>query len=74
MAYGNALLRIWDTMVDPGDLRRRAAAMSLMLATGPFRVQSTNWPEDIVARVAIAELWAESARRVDERTLTPFSE
>jgi hypothetical protein len=61
-------------MVDPIDLRRRAAAMALMLATGPFRVQSATWPEDVAVRVAIAELWATSARRVDERTLMPFSE
>ena len=73
-AYGNALLRIWDTMVDPVDLRRRAAAMAFMLSTGPFRVQTPNWPDDIAVRVAIAELWAESARRVDEKTLMPFSE
>lgn len=72
--YGNALLSIWDRLVDPADLRRRAAAMAFMLATGPFRVQTPNWPEEIAARVAIAELWAESARRVDERTLMPFSE
>lgn len=72
--YGDRLLRIWDAMVDPVDLRRRAAAMALMLSTGPFRVQTANWPEDIAVRVAIAELWAESARRVDEKTLMPFSE
>lgn len=73
-AYGNTLLRIWDTVVDPVDLRRRAAAMAFMLSTGPFRVQSPNWPEEVAVRVAIAELWAESARRVDEKTLMPFSE
>lgn len=72
--YGDALLRIWDTTVDPVDLRRRAAANALLLATGPFRVQTPNWPAEVAQRVAIAELWVESARRVDERTLMPFSD
>lgn len=72
--YGSTLVRLWDSVVDPVDLRRRAAAMSLLLATGPFRVQSRNWPDEVAARVAIAETWVESALRMDERTLIPFSD
>lgn len=62
--YGSTLIRTWDQVVDPADLRRRAAAMSILLATGPFRVQSPDWPREVEARIAIAESWAESARRV----------
>lgn len=71
---GNDLLRLWDRLIDPVDLRLRTAAVTLSLASGPFRVQSAGWPSEVADRVAIAERWVESATRVDERTLIPFSE
>lgn len=71
---GDHLLRLWDGVVDPNDLRLRTAAVALSLASGPFRVQSAGWPSEVADRVAIAERWAESAARVDEKTLIPFSE
>ena len=43
------------------------AAVLVGLATGPFRVQQTQWPEGTADRLALAEEWAglgagESAR------------
>lgn len=67
--YAGRLLRLWDARVDPVDLRFRAAAVVSGLATGPFRVQHRSWPDRVAARVAIAERWVESARRVGEKGL-----
>jgi hypothetical protein len=33
----------------------------LSLATGPFRVQSADWPEETAQRVSLASMWAASA-------------
>jgi hypothetical protein len=71
---GDDLLRLWDGLVDPVDLRLRSAAVALSLASGPFRVQSAAWPSEVSDRLAIAERWVDSAARVDEKTLIPFSE
>ncbi|MEX1280636.1 MAG: phosphotransferase [Acidimicrobiia bacterium] len=67
--FAGLLLRRWDARLDPVDLRRRAAAVVVGLATGPFRVQHATWPEDVGTRLAIAERWLESARRVGEKGL-----
>lgn len=74
LELARALHRRWDRSLDPVDLRRRTAAVVLGLATGPFRVQSPNWPAETRERITIAEEWVKSARRVDERSLTPTSE
>jgi hypothetical protein len=58
---GSSLVELWDGLVDPADLRRRAAAVILSLATGPFRVQSADWPEETAQRVSLASMWAASA-------------
>jgi hypothetical protein len=58
---GSRLIRIWDDLLDPVDLRLRTAAVALSLATGPFRVQAAGWPGETADRVAIAERWLESA-------------
>ncbi|HEU4916970.1 MAG TPA: hypothetical protein VFV13_10450 [Acidimicrobiia bacterium] len=58
---GSRLIRVWDELLDPGDLRRRTAAVVLSLATGPFRVQSALWPEETADRVSIASEWVRSA-------------
>ena len=61
---GRRLLKMWDGILDPVDLRVRTAAVALSLATGPFRVQSAGWPGETADRVAIAERWLESAALV----------
>lgn len=69
-----ALNRHWDGLLDPVDLRRKTGAVVLGLATGPFRVQSPDWPGQTLERITRAEDWAKSARRVHERSLIPTSE
>jgi hypothetical protein len=64
--FGAELLRRWDADLDPVDLRRRAAAVIVSLATGPFRVQRHAWPEETRRRLKLAESWVESARSLDE--------
>jgi hypothetical protein len=67
------LNQLWDTIFDPVQLRISTAAVVLGLATGPFRVQSPNWPDETRARIDAAEQWVESAHQVDERSLIPTS-
>lgn len=43
-------------------LRPRVAAVLVGLATGPFRVQQTDWPALTEARVALAEEWVGAHR------------
>jgi hypothetical protein len=71
--YAGGLLRIWDRMVDPTDLRRRVAAVVLGLATGPFRVQRDNWPSGTMQRIEMAERWVRSARLVQDKALSDTS-
>lgn len=53
------LLRTWvpvfDQRVDPTELRLRAAAVVISLATGPYRSQETNWQAETVGIVDAAE-------------------
>ncbi|HEX9642948.1 MAG TPA: aminoglycoside phosphotransferase family protein [Acidimicrobiia bacterium] len=70
---GNRFLAAWDRRLDPVDLRRRAAAVILSLATGPFRVQRPAWPEETKRRIRLAESWMASARLAGERSLTAGS-
>ncbi len=53
------LIRMWvpvfDTRVDPTELRLRAAAVIISLATGPFRTQEDDWERDTARIVASAE-------------------
>jgi hypothetical protein len=62
--YAHSLIALWDQMYDPGDIRRRAAATLFTLATGPFRVQTADWPGETSRRIALALRWLDSARRV----------
>lgn len=54
-----ALLRAWvpvfDTRVDPIELRLRAAAVIISLATGPYRGQEPHWERETLAMVDAAE-------------------
>lgn len=53
------LLRTWvpvfDERVDPTELRLRAAAVVVSLATGPYRSQEPNWQAETVGIVDAAE-------------------
>ncbi len=46
---------VFDTRVDPTELRLRAAAVIISLATGPFRGQEPNWQRETVKIVDAAE-------------------
>ncbi len=53
------LIRAWvpvfDTRVDPTELRLRAAAVIISLATGPFRGQEPDWEWETLRMIASAE-------------------
>jgi hypothetical protein len=66
-AHADVALRLFDQRLDPADLRRRAAAVVLGLATGPFRVQAPSWPAMVRQRIALAVRWVESATAVADR-------
>jgi hypothetical protein len=63
VSHAEAALRLFERQTDPTELRRRAAAVILGLATGPFRVQSTAWPRETRQRITLAGRWLESADR-----------
>jgi hypothetical protein len=62
------LLESWLARVGVDDLRRRAAAVVLGLATGPFRVQQDDWASHVRVRIGRAE-----AVLADENPLIPFT-
>jgi aminoglycoside phosphotransferase len=64
---GARYLAAFDRTVDPADLRYRAAAVTLSLATGPHRVQQPRWPGTTRGLVNLAEQWLASARTVRRR-------
>lgn len=74
--FGRQVLAVAQRECDPADLRFRAAAVIIGLATGPFRVQTPAWPEETRRRIALAEAWAESAAKAarDEKALTSLSD
>ena len=53
------LINIWqpafDARVDPRELRLRAAAVIISLATGPYRGQEPNWEAETRAMLNAAE-------------------
>jgi len=53
------LIRTWvpvfDTRVDPTELRLRAAAVIISLATGPFRGQEPEWERETAKMIGSAE-------------------
>ncbi len=53
------LIRRWvpvfDTRVDPTELRLRAAAVIISLATGPFRGQEPDWERETATMIGSAE-------------------
>lgn len=56
-------LPVFDRRVDPAELRLRAAAVVVSLATGPYRGQEPGWAAQTHAMVATAESLLRSARR-----------
>jgi aminoglycoside phosphotransferase (APT) family kinase protein len=56
--YAGELLRCFDAVVDPVELRRRAGVAVLGRATGPFRNQLAGWRRLAERRLALAEAWA----------------
>ncbi len=63
-AYLGELLREWDLLTNPVVLRLRVAAVVLGLATGPFRVQSPDWPGDTLRRLDLAREWIAASHRL----------
>lgn len=53
---------VFDTRVDPVELRLRAAAVIISLATGPFRGQEPDWEAETVRMVASAEALVRQVR------------
>ena len=53
------LIRRWvpvfDTRVDPAELRLRSAAVIISLATGPFRGQEPDWERETATMIGSAE-------------------
>jgi hypothetical protein len=64
---GARYLTAFDLTVDAADLRYRAAAVVVSLATGPHRVQQPRWPSTTRRLVGLAEQWLTSARATRTR-------
>ena len=54
-------LAVFDTRVDPVELRLRAAAVAISLATGPYRGQERDWAGETRMIVGAAEMLVRSA-------------
>ena len=63
----NRLVKLWapvfDARVDPTELRLRAAAVVISLATGPYRAQQPQWAAETATMLNAAEALARSAAR-----------
>jgi hypothetical protein len=59
----NLWLQVFDTRVDPAELRLRAAGVIVSLATGPYRGQEPNWQAETVRMIESAVSLAQSAMR-----------
>ncbi|MDU6280371.1 MAG: aminoglycoside phosphotransferase family protein, partial [Cutibacterium acnes] len=46
---------VFDSRVDPIELRLRSAAVAISLATGPYRSQEDNWQAETLSIVDAAE-------------------
>lgn len=55
------LMEVFDRRVDPVELRLRAAAVAISLATGPYRGQEPNWQRETSEIVSIAQAWVRDA-------------
>ena len=59
----NLWLQVFDTRVDPAELRLRAAGVIVSLATGPYRGQEPNWETETVRMIESAVALAQSSVR-----------
>ncbi len=55
-------LAVFDHRVDPTELRLRTAAVTISLASGPFRAQEADWPRATVRILDAAEGWLRQIR------------
>jgi hypothetical protein len=62
--YGAGLIRQFDGITDPVQLRVRVAGVVFGLATGPFRVQTPQWPSETEQRLDLTERWLDAADAV----------
>ena len=53
---------VFDTRVDPTELRLRAAAVIISLATGPFRGQEPDWERETATMIGSAEALVRQVR------------
>jgi hypothetical protein len=60
--YALSLLEDFSAVVDRDELDRRVGGILLGRATGPFRAQQDDWPEECVRRIHAAEAWLEAPR------------
>jgi Phosphotransferase enzyme family len=60
----NLWLRVFDTRVDPAELRLRAAGVIVSLATGPYRGQEPNWQTETVRMIESAVALVQSSVQV----------
>lgn len=74
--FARRVLAVAEREANPADLRMRTAAVILGLATGPFRVQTSGWPQETRRRITLAERWAKSAEKAvrNEKALTSLSD
>jgi hypothetical protein len=59
----NLWLQVFDTRVDPIELRLRAAGVIVSLATGPYRGQEPNWQAETVHMIEAAVALVQSSVR-----------
>jgi hypothetical protein len=57
----NLWLQVFDTRVDPAELRLRAAGVIVSLATGPYRGQEPNWENETIRMIDSAVALAQSS-------------
>lgn len=62
-------LPVFDRRVDPQQLRLRAAAVMMSLATGPYRLQEPGWTTTTDQRLALVERWITAAENPVSATL-----
>ena len=60
----NLWLQVFDTRVEPAELRLRAAGVIVSLATGPYRGQEPNWQAETARMIESAVSLVQSAVRV----------
>ncbi|MGY6502604.1 MAG: phosphotransferase [Acidimicrobiales bacterium] len=60
--YVEACVATFDGVVDPARLRLHAACAAFGLASGPFRVQESDWVEGVSRRLDLVDRWIDRSR------------